>query len=238
MRSVFCAAVLLLSAPAFAQNASKPREWREWLAGIVDGIDQASRTNNRDLLERRINRPIQFLGTSSGLTEERNIRVFCTLAAQSATNYAADIKRGKRKSARAELADYRKYDRDCAEAIEKLERETKLNAARAPSLSTSGFPATASAPKDWLAAVRADAATALDAVKRRKADPVLFDAIAVSAVAARARIASWAPAPKNSSAYGICGDAVIALSKLSSAPAEALETYFKIEPSCARAIGE
>lgn len=223
---------------AISQNASKPGDWRVWLAGIVDNLEDAARTKNRDLFNRRVDRPIQFLASAQQLPEQYNVRIFCTLAAQSASNYASSLKRGSAKSAHVDLTDYRKYDRDCAEAIDKAERDTALKAASALAKSTTDFPAIPSSPKDWLASVRSDASTALEAIKRGRVDPALFGAIASSAVAARARISAWEPAPKNSSAYGICGDAVIALSKLEVAPRAALDEFYQQDALCAAAIGK
>jgi hypothetical protein len=100
------------------------------------------------------------------------------------------------------------------------------------------YPAIVMTPHDWLEAVRYDGETARDAARPGKMNKTVLLAIAGSARAHRARIAAWSPNPAKSDAYGICGDAVIALANVAINPADALHEYSRFERRCAEAIGK
>lgn len=237
----FLAVVVALPFGAFAtysaaQDATKPAQWREWLQMVVADIETSVRKGDSDLLARRINRPVEFLASSHGLPASFNVRIYCTLAAQSAANFATSVRQRKAQSARSDLGEFRRYDKDCGDAIAKLDRD--LSGKRADEQVNhdfSRYPATPTTPAEWLSAVRYDAMSAREAAPKANMD--VLRAIAGSALAHRAKIAAWTPAPKTSEAYGICGDVVIALARVAVSSQAALDAYDDLEPKCAAAIG-
>lgn len=237
LRAVFCAiplAVATLEAPA--QDASKPDQWHEWLQLVVADIEASVRKGDNDLLSRRISRPIAFLASSHSLPAKFNVRIYCTMAAQSAANYASSLREGNSSSARADLKEFRRYDKDCGGAIAKLQQDAVF-AQTSEAQDFGKYPATPMPPHEWLSAVKYDAATARDAARGSSNNMDVLRAVAGSALAHRAKIAAWSPSPKSSEAYGICGDVVIALARVASAPRQALNAYDDLEPRCEAAIG-
>jgi hypothetical protein len=220
---------IFVALPAYAQDASEPEQWREWLAAIVKDIGRSARAGNRDLLSRRIGRPADFLSAALALPAENDIRERCLLTAQSAVDYAASVREGNSRKARDELKVYQARDRECAAAITRPRSPVPdVNRANASD-------ADVRSPREWLEEVRFDGNNAREAIARRNWAPLR--AIADGAKAHRARIAAWKPKPARSEAYGICGDVVISLSRVASEPAAAIIEYDRLEPLCARAIG-
>ncbi|MBN8533885.1 MAG: hypothetical protein J0L51_07310 [Rhizobiales bacterium] len=222
---------LTIGVPALAQDTSKLGEWREWLSLIVKDIRSASRTENLDLLERRIRRPNDFLASGTHLPEENNIRIHCMLAAQSAANYALSLRQGKPESARADLKEYQRHDKDCAAAIKKPRLEAAVAMPLAPkSLSTRS-------PLRWLEEVKQDAENARSAARVDKMNIDVLQAVAKSALRYRERIQDWDPGPARSEAFGLCGNVVIALARVDQRPRDAFGEYDRVIGPCERAIG-